>query len=394
MQNAVLVINSGSSTIKFSLFTSEFNSALLTGLAERLGETEAVIRFTLGNEKSTLAIPLADHAGALATLITFLKDHNIQLTDLAAIGHRVVHGGEQFSGSRIIDDAVLAGIEACVPLAPLHNPANLLGMKTLQKLASGVPQIAVFDTAFHQTLPEKAFLYGLPYSLYKNHGVRRYGFHGTSHLFVVQQAAKRLQRPLSELSLISAHLGNGCSAVAVKNGLSVDTTMGMTPLEGLVMGTRSGDIDPGLHQFISKELGLGLDDVTDLLNKKSGLLGLSELSNDMRTLALAAEAGHKQALLAIDVFCFRLARAIGGLAMSLDTLDGIVFTGGIGENASMVREKVLQQLGILGIYLDPLANANHGKDQGGLISTPTSVPALVIPTNEEWMIASDCLKLI
>jgi acetate kinase len=394
MKQAVLVINSGSSTIKFSAFTQQSDQAFLSGLAERLGAQDAVIRFSLQGIKSEQAIPLADHEGALQALIAFLNQHDLPLDSLSAIGHRVVHGGEQFTGSQLIDDAVIAGISACVPLAPLHNPANLLGITTLRALVPDVPQVAVFDTAFHQTLPPKAYLYGLPFSLYRDFAVRRYGFHGTSHLYVVQQAALCLNKPVSELSVISAHLGNGCSAVAVKNGESVDTTMGMTPLEGLVMGTRSGDIDPGLHQFIGDKLGLSLDAVTNLLNKQSGLLGLSEMSNDMRTLANEADAGNAQAALAIEVFCFRLARAIGGLAMSLTSIDALIFTGGIGENARIVREKVVAQLGLLGFQLLPDANENNGVLHDGNIAASGSKPILVIPTNEEWMIASDCLGLI
>ncbi len=394
MKQAVLVINSGSSTIKFSAFTQQSDQAFLSGLAERLGAQDAVIRFSLQGIKSEQAIPLADHEGALQALIAFLNQHDLPLDSLSAIGHRVVHGGEQFTGSQLIDDAVIAGISACVPLAPLHNPANLLGITTLRALVPDVPQVAVFDTAFHQTLPPKAYLYGLPFSLYRDFAVRRYGFHGTSHLYVVQQAALCLNKPVSELSVISAHLGNGCSAVAVKNGESVDTTMGMTPLEGLVMGTRSGDIDPGLHQFIGDKLGLSLDAVTNLLNKQSGLLGLSEMSNDMRTLANEADAGNAQAALAIEVFCFRLARAIGGLAMSLTSIDALIFTGGIGENARNVREKVVAQLGLLGFQLLPDANENNGVLHDGNIAASGSKPILVIPTNEEWMIASDCLGLI
>lgn len=394
MNQAVLVINSGSSTIKFSVFNPDSDQAFLSGLAERLGGDDAIIRFKLHGEKSAQSIPMANHEGALEALIGYLNTHDLPLHSLAAIGHRVVHGGEHFTGSRLIDDAVIAGISDCIPLAPLHNPANLLGINTLRALVPDVPQVAVFDTAFHQTLPPKAYLYGLPYRLYRDFSVRRYGFHGTSHLYVVQQAALHLNKPMSTLSVISAHLGNGCSAVAVRNGQSVDTTMGMTPLEGLVMGTRSGDIDPGLHQFIGEKLGLSLDAVTDLLNKKSGLLGLSETSNDMRTLAAEALQGNVQAVLAIDVFCFRLARAIGGLAMSLTTIDALIFTGGIGENADIVREKVVSQLGLLGFKINPDANKKNGALHDGDISADGSKPILVIPTNEEWMIASDSLSLI
>jgi acetate kinase len=294
----------------------------------------------------------------------------------------------------VLDDAAVDGIRACNELAPLHNPANLLGIELARRRFPALAQVAVFDTAFHQTLPPKAYVYALPYELYERHRVRRYGFHGTSHSYVAAQAARHLGRPLTELQLVTAHLGNGCSACAIKNGRSVDTTMGFTPLEGLVMGTRSGDIDPNLHQFLVEQTGRSLHEVTELLNRQSGLLGLSGVSNDMRTL-LDLRQGNPRAALAVDVFCYRLAKALLAMAAALDRIDALVFTGGIGEHAAPVRAETLAQLAVLGPIVDAALNATAGaKTRGRITTTDSRLLALVIPTNEELVIARETARLV
>lgn len=390
-QAAVLVINSGSSSLKFSLIDIASENPVVSGLAEALGTAEAVIHISRpGSAKETRSIPQADHAQAMEAALKAIDG-----TLVAAIGHRVVHGGEAFSESVRIDDATLDVIRGCIPLAPLHNPANLAGISAAMAKFPELPHVAVFDTAFHQTMPKHAYLYALPHELYEKHRIRRYGFHGTSHRFVSTEAAGLIGRTPEESQLITAHLGNGCSAAAVKHGRSVDTTMGFTPLEGLVMGTRSGDIDPNLHEFIAETLGKSLKEVTALLNRESGLLGLSGLSNDMRTLAAAAADGHVGAATAIEVFCYRLAKHILALAAGLDRIDALVFTGGIGENSSLVREKTLGHLAILHPILDHELNLNHGRASGGRITAPASgLLALVVPTNEELVIAREAARFI
>lgn len=387
---SVLVVNAGSSSLKFSLFDGRSQAEMLTGLAERLDSPQAVLSWRAGGEKHQRDLPgagLSEALRAMSDLLATLAD----AAPLGAIGHRVVHGGERFAESVRIDDDVLAGIDACASLAPLHNPANRQGIEVLRSLYPALPQVAVFDTAFHQSLAAPAYRYALPRELYRDLGVRRYGFHGTSHRYVAGEAVARLGLDPDRHGLITAHLGNGCSATAVRGGRSVDTSMGLTPLEGLVMGTRSGDVDPGLHDYLASRRGWTLTEITDMLNRRSGLAGLSGHSNDMRELLAAAEAGDADARLAIDVFCFRLARQIGALAMSLERLDALVFTGGIGENAAPVRQAVLERLGLLGLACDPAANARP--DASGRISPAGMVPALVIATREEWMIARDTWRL-
>lgn len=389
--DAVLVINSGSSSLKFSLIDIASETPVVSGLAESLGTAEAVIHVSRpGCVKETRAIPQAGHPEAMEAALTAIDG-----TRVAAIGHRVVHGGEAFSESARIGDSTLEVIRECIPLAPLHNPANLAGISAAMARFPELPHVAVFDTAFHQTMPKHAYLYALPHVLYETHKVRRYGFHGTSHRFVSAEAAGLLEKTPEETQLITAHLGNGCSAAAVKHGRSVDTTMGFTPLEGLVMGTRSGDIDPNLHEFLADTLGKSLKEVTAMLNRGSGLLGLSGLSNDMRTLAAAAGDGHEGAAIAIEVFCYRLAKHLLGLAAGLDRIDALVFTGGIGENSALVREKTLRHLAILRSTIDPGLNRNHGRSSGGRITTPESgLLALVVPTNEELVIAREAARFI
>lgn len=391
----VLVFNSGSSSFKFSLFPSGSDTPVLNGSAERLGADDARMRMVHADGKSLDLTFACDHPLAIQTLVEKLPEFGFSFAEVQVVGHRVVHGGESFAGSVLVSAESLAAMRACNPLAPLHNPANLMGIEILAQLYPALPQVAVFDTAFHQTLPKEAYLYPVPYHLYRDSGVRRYGFHGTSHRYVSQACIAQLGLATEDNQLLVAHLGNGCSATAVRNGQSVDTTMGLTPLEGLVMGTRSGDVDPSLHQFLQANLGWDLDRITDMLNRESGLLGLSELSNDMRELQQAADNGNCQAALAIEVFCFRLARQLAGLAASLSRLDALVFTGGIGENNPYIRARVAERLTLLGLTVDAGRNRDHGKSSGGTISCDGDGPkVMVIKTNEEALIARDALALV
>jgi acetate kinase len=388
--DCIIVVNCGSSSLKFALLPVAGGHSLLKGLAERLGTPEAVLKTERDGVKNEIPMPGATHRDALQAAAGMMEGLQPR-----AIGHRVVHGGEQFTGSVRIDDAVMAAIERCASLAPLHNPANLTGVETARGLFPDLPQVAVFDTAFHQTLPEKAWLYAIPRSYYEDLGVRRYGFHGTSHHYVAQETARLLGKPLAETSMVTMHLGNGCSACAIRDGRSVDTTMGLTPSEGLVMGTRSGDVDPALHQFLQDQTGMRLCEITAVLNSQSGLLGISGLSNDMRTLAAAARDGHERARLAIDVFCYRLAKSVCGLMAALDSIDALVFTGGIGENSADVRARTLGHMKIAGVVIDEMKNSSHGRNDRGVISSDDSrIPCRVVPTNEELMIARETMRLI
>ena len=393
MKPSILVLNSGSSSIKFSLIDLEDRSVLISGLAEKLGLKGASLSVKADGKKENFKLGLTDHAGAMKQILDAIEAHHLS-ERISAVGHRVVHGGEQFKAATIIDEEVIKAIERCVPFAPLHNPANLMGITAARKNAPQLPQVAVFDTAFHQSLPEFAYLYAVPKKLYQEHGVRRYGFHGTSHRYVTQEAARLLNIKLEDSAFISAHLGNGASAAAVLNGKSVDTTMGFTPLEGLVMGTRSGDIDPGLLPYIADSLKMNIKEVINILNTKSGLLGISELSSDVRELQDAAAGGHAGAALAIDVFVHRLAKYIGALTVSLPRIDALIFTGGIGENSHLIREKVLLRLHVLGYQTDPALNQTMVGGKQGIITTPKSTCAMVINTNEELMIALDTSTLI
>ena len=386
---SILVINCGSSSIKFSVIDHETSAHLIRGSVERIGEENGRLKWNAADRTGSQSLGAVNHQAALLSVAAILNDTTILQKKFIAIGHRVVHGGETFAAPSQVDDQVLSAIENCNPLAPLHNPANLLGIRTAQRLFPGLPQVAVFDTSFHQTLPKQAYLYAVPYNFYEEHGIRRYGFHGTSHRFVTERAAALLGNPLGECAFVSVHLGNGCSACAVLGGRSVDTTMGLTPLEGLVMGTRSGDIDPGLHAHLEEQLGWTLRHITDVLNNESGLLGLSGLSNDMRELIEAATAGHERAALAIEVFCYRLAKAIAALFVSLGRVGTIIFTGGIGENAPSIRAMVVQQLGLFGFELDAERNAMHGARSNGCITRDGGRIAMVVPTDEELMIARE-----
>lgn len=385
MDDTVLVINCGSSSLKVALFDADMNK-LGSGLAERLGNSDAFAGLSGEPERIPLANG-ASHKDALEALIEAFRQRNLLNAQPAAIGHRVVHGGERFREAARVTDDVIAAIEQCASLAPLHNPVNLAGIDAISDLFPDVPQVVVFDTAFHQTLPEYAYRYALPDRFYQQWGVRRYGFHGTSHSFMATESARRLGKPPESTSIISAHLGNGCSITAIREGASVDTSMGLTPLEGLVMGTRSGDVDPGLFDFLGSK-GISADEVHRILNHESGLLGISGQTNDMRSLCELAEQGHRAAALAIEVFCFRLARYIGAMMASLTHLDALVFTGGIGENSALVRHKTLSHLSLPGFYVDRDLNQNHGRASDGRIDSGNSrFPILVIPTDEELVIA-------
>lgn len=386
----VLVINCGSSSVKFSVLDAASCEALMTGIADGVNTENAFISV---NGSEPVALARKDYEGALAAIALELEKRDL-MSSVALIGHRIAHGGSLFSESTLITDEVIDQIRQVSPLAPLHNYANLSGVEAAQQLFPGVQQVAVFDTSFHQTLAPQAYLYGLPYRFFEELGVRRYGFHGTSHRYVSQQAYSLLNIVEADSGLVIAHLGNGASICAVRNGHSVDTSMGMTPLEGLVMGTRCGDVDFGAMAWIAQQIGQTLEDLERVVNKESGLLGLSGLSSDLRTLEKAWHDGHERARLAIETFVHRIARHIAGHAASLHRLDGVVFTGGIGENSRLIRQLVTDRLKVFGIELDEQKNALPGSAGERLISADTSrVPCAVIPTNEEKMIALDALRL-
>lgn len=387
---SVLVINCGSSSVKFALIEVASEEPVISGLVESLESPSAELSWKRAGKKQSKPLPGADLVDGLKEVIAILPSE----VEVVAVGHRVVHGAEEFASSHLIDDEILAVLEKCSPLAPLHNPANIAGIRAAQEVFPGIPQVAVFDTAFHQSIPKHAYLYAVPYDWYEELRVRRYGFHGTSHRYVSGETARLLDKDLDDLSIVIAHLGNGCSACAVEGGKSVDTTMGLSPLEGLVMGTRSGDVDPALHEFLANNLGWSLERIMKALNKESGLLGLSGQSNDMRTLVNAWEKGDERATLAIEVFAYRLAKAILGLTVGLSKIDAIVFTGGIGENSFKVRGKVISNLRVLKIELDEELNAQNGEPETGRLTKPGSTPCLVVPTDEELMIARDTLEIV
>ena len=394
----VLVINCGSSSLKFQLINSESEEVLAKGLCERIGIDGRLTYQPAGGDKAVSDKAMPTHTEAIQFVIDALTDSETgvvkSLDEIGAVGHRVVHGGEKFANSVVITEDVLKAIEECNDLAPLHNPANLIGINACQKLMPNTPMVAVFDTAFHQTMPEKAYLYGLPYEYYEKYGVRRYGFHGTSHSFVSKHAAEFLGLDLENSKIIVAHLGNGASISAVLNGKCVDTSMGLTPLEGLVMGTRSGDMDPAIMEYLAKKEDLDIAGVMNVLNKKSGVFGLSKgLSSDFRDLTEAMENGNKYATAAVEVFCYRVAKYIGSYVAAMNGVDAIAFTAGIGKNAYIVREKVCEYLGYLGLELNAEENKKRGEDL--VISTADSkVKAAVIPTNEELAIARETVALV
>ena len=394
----VLVINCGSSSLKFQLINSDTEAVLAKGLCERIGIDGRLTYQPAGGEKKTEDKAMPTHTEAIQFVIDALTDADSgvvkSLDEIGAVGHRLVHGGEKFASSAVITEEMIKAVEECNDLAPLHNPANLIGVRACQKLMPETPMVGVFDTAFHQTMPEKAYMYGLPYEYYEKYKVRRYGFHGTSHSFVSKRTAELLNRPYEETKTIVCHLGNGASICAVENGKSVDTSMGLTPLEGLVMGTRSGDIDPAILEFLAKKENLDIDGLMTMLNKKSGVYGLSNnLSSDFRDLTAGAADGNRPAQIALDVFCYRVAKYVGSYVAAMNGVDAIAFTAGIGENVCIVREKVCAYLGYLGVELNKEANAIRGEEI--TISTPDSkVKVMVVPTNEELAIARETVALV
>ena len=395
----VLVINCGSSSLKYQLIDSETEAVLAKGLCERIGIDGRLVYQKTGLDKEITEAAMPTHKQAIQMVLDAIVNPKTgalkSLAEVDAVGHRVVHGGEKFASSVVLTEEVLAQIEECNDLAPLHNPANLIGIRACQELMPNVPMVGVFDTAFHQTMPKKAYLYGLPHEYYEKYKVRRYGFHGTSHSFVSKRLVEYLGMDINNSKVIVAHLGNGASISAVVNGKCVDTSMGLTPLEGLVMGTRSGDIDPAIMEFIAKKENLDIEGVMEVLNKKSGVFGISGgLSSDFRDLTDAMNAGDKKAKIAMDVFSYRVAKYIGSYAAAMNGVDDIVFTAGIGENVSYVREQVCSYLGYLGVELDPDANEKFRGEQGEITKPGCKVRVFVIPTNEELAIARETLALV
>lgn len=394
----ILVINCGSSSLKYQLFNMEKETVLAKGLAERIGiPGSALIHTPAGRDKVTLEQDMKNHQDAIEMVMAALTDasHGVikSLASIDAIGHRVVHGGEAFSGSVLITDEVMDALKRNVDLAPLHNPPNIMGIEACTGVLPEVPQVGVFDTAFHQTMPDYAYCYGLPFELYEKYAIRRYGFHGTSHKFVAQQAAQMLGRPLESLKIITCHLGNGASIAAVKNGESVDTSMGFTPLEGLIMGTRSGDIDPAIPFFLINNAGMSADEVNDTLNKKSGVLGLSGVSSDFRDIEQAAADGNERAQLALRSYYYRVTKYVGAYVAAMNGVDAIVFTAGLGENSPETRLEVCANLEYLGLNVDEAKNNQRGKAVD-ITADDSRVRVLVIPTNEELMIARDTKDII
>ena len=393
----VLVINCGSSSLKYQLINSDTEAVLAKGLCERIGIDGRLVYQLAGHDKEITEAPMPTHKEGIQMVLDALVNPKTgavkSLSEIDAVGHRVVHGGEKFAQSVVLNEEVLAKVEECNELAPLHNPANLIGIRVCQELMPGVPMVGVFDTAFHQTMPQKAYLYGLPYEYYEKYKVRRYGFHGTSHSFVSKRLAEFLNLDYNNSRLIVAHLGNGASISAVLDGKCVDTSMGLTPFEGLVMGTRSGDIDPAIMEFIAKKENLDIDGIMDVLNKKSGVEGLSGVSSDFRDLEAAYHEGNPRAIAACEVFAYRVAKYIGAYVAAMNGVDAIAFTAGIGENTSFIREKILAYFGYLGITMDKEANMVRGEDK--IISTPDSkVTVCIIPTNEELAIARETVALV
>ena len=393
----VLVINCGSSSLKYQLIDSDTEAVLAKGLCERIGIDGRLVYQKAGNDKEITEASMPTHKEAIQMVLEALTNEKTgaikSLAEVNAIGHRIVHGGERFASSAIITDEMIKAVEECNDLAPLHNPANLIGIRVCSELMPNVPQVGVFDTAFHQTMPAKAYLYGLPIEYYKNYKVRRYGFHGTSHSFVSKRAVEFLGLDKDNSKVIVCHLGNGSSISAVQNGKCVDTTMGLTPLEGVVMGTRSGSIDPAIVEYIAKKENLDLAGVMNVLNKKSGLQGMSGVSSDMRDLRAAAAEGNEDAKNAIEVLCYGIAKYVGGYVAAMNGVDAIVFTAGIGENVGMIREKVCSYLGYLGVTIDAKANEALGEEVV-ISGADSKVKVAVIPTNEELAICRDTVALV
>jgi len=392
----ILVINSGSSSIKFQIIDQDTEQVVALGLLERIGMSEGRMKYKSNGSKTVIDKPIPDHETGLDMVLSTIIDPKIgalkSLEEIGACGHRVVHGGEKFTSSVLIDDEVLRGLEEVSDMAPLHNPANIMGIKAAIKKLPGVPNVAVFDTAFHQTMPQVNYMYALPYKLYEDYGMRRYGFHGTSHQFVAQRTAEILGKPIEELNIITCHLGNGCSITAVKGGKSIDTSLGYGTFCGLVMGTRSGDVDPAILFDLMENKGWSLEQIKTMVYKESGLLGLSEISMDMRDIEEKMFAGNQRAKLTFDIFADRVKKYIGSYAATLGTLDAIVFTAGIGENGWELREQICDNMDVFGIKLDLEANQIKGVER--VISAPDSeVAVLLVPTNEELMIARETVRL-
>lgn len=393
MAKKVIAINAGSSSLKFQLFDMPEETVITKGLIERIGLNDAVFNITVNDEKREEVTDIPNHEVAVKMLLEKLTGFGIidSLDEIDGIGHRVVHGGEVFNESVLITEEVVSKIEELSDLAPLHNPANLTGIKAFHNVLPNVPAVAVFDTAFHQSMPESSFLYSLPYEYYEDYGIRKYGFHGTSHKYVSERAAEMLGRPQEQVRLISCHLGNGASIAAIEGGKSIDTSMGFTPLAGVAMGTRSGNIDPALIPFIMEKTGSTADEVLNILNKKSGMLGVSGFSSDLRDIEQQASEGNERAELALEVFANRIHKYIGSYASRMYGVDAIVFTAGIGENSTLIRERVLQGLEFMGVYWDPARNQVRGKE--AFVNYPHSpVKVMIIPTNEEVMIARDVVE--
>lgn len=394
----VLVINCGSSSLKYQLMEMETETLRAKGLIERIGLAQGIHTFSPGKGPAvTEELPIGDHARACELLLAALlhPEHGVleSLEQIAAIGHRVVHAGERYSASVVITDDVIDALRECVPLAPLHNPANITGIEAAMRVLPGVPQVGVFDTAFHQTMPDMAYIYPIPYHLYTEHRIRRYGFHGTSHRYVTARAAQMLERDIADLNFISCHLGNGASVAAVRGGKSVDTSMGLTPLEGLMMGTRSGDIDPALVGFLSRTLNLDLGGVEKILNKESGLLGISGISSDLRDVEREYAKGNDRARLAMETYAYHIRKYIGAYAVALGRVDAIIFTAGVGEHASLIREWACAGLEAIGAALDPFKNATR-HDESIISKSSSRVRIMIVPTNEELMIARDTAQLV
>ncbi|MFZ4455548.1 MAG: acetate/propionate family kinase [Bacteroidales bacterium] len=395
----ILVLNCGSSSVKYKLFDMDSKDVLAQGGVEKIGLKGSFLKLTLSSEqKVILEGEILEHSMAIEYILGVLLSEKYgcikSLTEIDAVGHRVVHGGEKFNASVKIDDAVIANMEECIDMAPLHNPPNLKGIQAISELMSETPQVAVFDTAFHQTMPAHAYLYGIPYSLYEKYSIRRYGFHGTSHRYVSNRACEILGITPTNHKMITCHIGNGASVAAIKNGISVDTSMGFTPVEGLMMGTRSGDVDAGIITYLLEKEMIGSAGISNMLNKQGGILGVSGVSSDMRELTQAIENGNERAKLALDMYNYRLKKYIGSFAAALDGVDTIVFTGGVGENQSNVREAVCKGLEYMGINIDETLNSNS-KGIEAIISKPSSrVTIMVVPTDEEFMIATDTLNIL
>ena len=393
----IFVVNAGSSSLKYQLIDMEDKKVLAKGLCERIGiEGSRLTHTPAGGEKVVIEKPMKDHSDAIRMVIDALVDsvHGViaSMDEIGAVGHRVVHGGEKFSGSVVINDEVKASLNECIELAPLHNPANIIGIEACEKVMPGVKQVGVFDTAFHQTMPEEAYLYGIPYKYYEQYKIRRYGFHGTSHKYVSGKAAEMLGKDIESLRIITCHLGNGSSVAAVKNGKVIDTTMGFTPLAGILMGTRSGDIDPAIVTFIMEKEKLGVKEINDLLNKESGVYGVSGVSSDFRDLSKAAEEGNKRAAAALKMFCYGIKKYIGSYAAAMGGVDAIVFTAGVGENDSKTRADIVAGLEFMGVKIDGEKNKLRG-EAVDVSAADATVKTLVIPTDEEMMIALETQRL-